>query len=61
MGVKNLAVLYFDDEFHPKIRGFSFHMLYFSLHAQESDLSLLSCFLLMKVQKNLPAIDETVH
>jgi len=57
----NLAELYFDDEFHPKIRESFFHMLYFSLHAQESDLSLLFYFLLMKVQKNLPAIDETEH
>ena len=61
MEVKNPVELYFDDEFHPETGEFSFRMLYFFLHVQESDLGLLFYFLLMKVQKNLPVIDVKVR
>jgi hypothetical protein len=61
MEVKNLVGLYFGDVFHPKIGEFSFRMLYFFLHVPELYSNLLFCFLLMKVQKNLPAVDGRVR
>jgi hypothetical protein len=61
MEVKNLVGLYFGDVFRPKIGEFFFSMLYFFLHVLELYLDLLFYFLLMKVQKNLPVIDEKVR
>jgi hypothetical protein len=61
MEEENLVELYFGDGFRPKIREFSFNMLYFSQHVPEFHSNLLFYFLLMKVQKNLPVIGGRVH
>jgi hypothetical protein len=61
MGVRSPAELYFDGGFHPKIGESFFSKLYSFLHVLGLYSNLLFYFLLMKVQKNLPVVDEKVH
>ena len=61
MGVKNLAELYFGDEFHRGIGESSFNTLYFFPHVLELYLNPLFYFLLMKAQKNRLVVDVKAH